>query len=159
MPTLPPTSSPRGWNHARPDGIEGAMNARTIRLALIVFGLASAIARPSGAAAQTIALPEPVGMRGQPSARLVLDGNAAFLQGDLATATADYRRALRAKPDLAVARFNLGLVELHANARAAGLRDMDRGIALAVAHGMSYAYVARLRALRAGFVQAPHADA
>ncbi|GAC1308090.1 MAG: hypothetical protein NVSMB21_12960 [Vulcanimicrobiaceae bacterium] len=136
------------------------MNARVVLAALLaVLSVGSLGAGTPPAGAQSIALPEPVGMAGDAAARLVLDGNAAFLHGDLTTAARDYRQALRAKPDLAVARFNLGLVELHANAQRAGARDMDRGIALATAHGMSRAYVARLRALRAGFVRAPQADA
>ena len=136
------------------------MNARVVLAALLAFGCVGSLGMgPRPAIAQAIELPEPVGMAGDARARLVLDGNAAFLQGDLTAAARDYRRALRAKPDFAVARFNLGLVEIHANAQAAGLRDMDRGIALATAHGMSRAYVARLRALRAGFVRAPQADA
>lgn len=136
------------------------MNASIVRsavFALACLGIVAAAARPGGA--QSISLPEPVGMAGQPTAKLVLDGNAAFLSGDLATAARDYRRALRAKPDFAVARFNLGLVEIHANAQTAGLHDMDRGIVLARQNGMSSAFVAKLRALRAGFVRAPQADA
>lgn len=136
------------------------MNASTLRAAAFALAAFASFALAAGPApAQGISLPEPVGMAGDPSARLVLDGNAAFLGGDLATAAKDYRSALRAKPNFAVARFNLGLVEIHANAKDTGLHDMDRGIALAVKAGMSRTYVARLRALRAGFVQAPQADA
>lgn len=136
------------------------MNVSTLRNAVLALAcLAGVVGTSAAAVAQAISLPEPVGMAGQPSAKLVLDGNAAFLQGDLTTAARDYRGALREKPDFAVARFNLGLVEIHANAKTAGLHDMDRGIALAAKNGMSRAYVARLRALRAGFVGAPQADA
>lgn len=136
----------------------------TIRRAAFALATASTLAfaltaAPAPVSAQSIALPEPVGMTGDPGAQLVLDGNAAFLHGDLETAAHDYGAALRGRPDFAVARFNLGLVEVHANARTAGIRDMDRGIALAVAHRMSPAYVRRLRALRAAFVAAPQADA
>lgn len=132
--------------------------ARPVRTAALALAFGT-LAAPEVAAAQAIALPEPVGMAGDPGARLVLDGNAAFLAGDLATAASDYRGALRLRPELAVARFNLGLVEVHGSARTAGIRDMDRGIALASAHRMSRAFVARLRALRSAFVAAPTADA
>lgn len=137
------------------------MNARRTALAFaLAFGSALAIGAPIVAVAQSIALPEPVGMAsGDPGARLVLDGNAAFLRGEIETAAADYRAALATRPDFAVARFNLGLVEMHENSRLSGLRDMDRGIALASAHGMGRAYVGRLRALRAAFAQVPAADA
>jgi hypothetical protein len=103
------------------------------------------------AAAQDMALPEPVGMDGDPGARGVLAGNAAFLHGDLTTAARDYRAALARKPDFAIASFNLGLVEVHQGQRSRGLADMDRGIALASEHGMSSAVISRLRALRAAF--------
>ncbi|GAC1395921.1 MAG: hypothetical protein NVS3B17_12930 [Vulcanimicrobiaceae bacterium] len=96
-------------------------------------------------------MPEPVGMAGDPSARLVLVGNDAFLHGDLASAARDYRAALAKKPDFAVATFNLGIVEVHVGRTAQGTRDMDRGIALATRHGMTTRYVAKLRALRAAF--------
>lgn len=125
---------------------------------LLAFALVFS-AVPRVGLAQAIALPEPVGMASDPGARLVLDGNAAFLHGDLGGAAADYRAALRGRPGFAVARFNLGLVEMHENSRVAGLRDMDRGIALAREGGMTRAYVGRLRALRMAFAQVPAADA
>jgi hypothetical protein len=106
-------------------------------------------------AAQDISLPEPVGMDGQPAARMVLSGNTAFLHGDLADAERDYRAALVRIPDFAVAAFNLGMVQVHEGQRAAGLKNMDRGIRLAIAHGMSAPYVTRLRSLREAFADAP----
>lgn len=137
------------------------MNARHRALALaLIFGGAFAFGAPASAVGQSIALPEPIGMAsGDPGVRLVLDGNAAFLRGEVENAAADYRAALRTRPDFAVARFNLGLVEMHENSRLSGLRDMDRGIALASAHGMGRAYVGRLRALREAFASVPTADA
>jgi hypothetical protein len=101
--------------------------------------------------AQMLALPEPVGMNGDPAARSVLAGNSAFESGDLTAAAGDYAAALRRKPDFAVATFNLGLVEIHQGKRAAGLAHMERGIGLATRNGMSPAYVRRLRALRDAF--------
>ena len=98
-------------------------------------------------------------MAGDRDAALVVAGNAAFRTGRFAVAAHDYARALAHKPDFAVARFNLGLLEAHTGAGAAGLRDMDRGISLAEAHGMSRAFTARLRALRAAFARVPTADA
>jgi hypothetical protein len=115
-----------------------------ITVALVV-GLAGA------AGAQELALPEPLGMDGDPAARRVLDGNTAFLHGDLKTAAGDYRAALARKPGFAIASFNLGLVEMHQGQRSRGLADMDRGITLATEHGMPSATVSRLRALRAAF--------
>jgi hypothetical protein len=105
----------------------------------------------AGASAADTGLPEPVGMAGDPSANLVLAGNRAFLHGDLVTATRDYRAALKGRPTLAVAEFNLGLVEMHGSGKARGLADMDRGIVLAHENGMSARFVAKLRALRAAF--------
>ncbi len=103
------------------------------------------------ATAADIELPTPVGMDGDPAARMVIDGNAAFLHGDLSGAAADYRRALGRKSDFAIATFNLGLVEMHTGNQAQGLRDMDRGIELAERHGMSGRDIARLRTLRSSF--------
>lgn len=123
------------------------------RIALLVPILCVALS--AAGLAQDMQLPEPIGMDGDPAARIVLDGNAAFMQGDLQAADRDYRKALRRKPDFAVATFNLGLVELHEGQRPRGLADMDRGIALAREHNMSSAYVARLRALRAAFAAQP----
>ncbi len=105
----------------------------------------------TAASAQTMALPAPVGMDGDPAASIVLAGNAAFLHGDLAGAARSYRAALVRKPDFAIARFNLGLVEMHRGRTTNGLHDMDRGISLAQRHGMSSGDVARLRSLRAAF--------
>lgn len=119
------------------------------RVVLAVAILLGALTRAIDA--QTLALPEPVGMNGDPAARLVLDGNAAFASDDLLAAAQDYSRALRRKPDFAVATFNLGLVELHQGKRAAGLAHMERGIGLATRNGMPPAYVRRLRALRDAF--------
>jgi hypothetical protein len=118
---------------------------RGLLAAILVAGLAGA------AAAQDMTLPVPIGMDGDPAARMVLDGNAAFLHGDLTAASGDYRAALARKPDFAIASFNLGLVEVHQGQRSRGIADMDRGIALASAHGMSHATISRLRALRAAF--------
>jgi hypothetical protein len=109
------------------------------------------VALQAGGAAQDLSLPQPVGMDGDPVARIVLDGNAAFVHGDLHAAADDYRAALGRKPNFAVARFNLGLVEMHTGQSTRGLRDMDRGIDLAAAHGMTAAFVARLRQLRRAF--------
>ena len=120
--------------------------------------VALCVAVASAAFAQNLTLPEPVGMQGDPAAATVLAGNTAFLHGDLHGAADDYRAALRRKPDFAVASFNLGLVEVHQGRRDAGLRDMNRGISLANAHGMSPGYVSRLRALRDAFVSTPVAS-
>ena len=117
----------------------------------LAFSLALVAADGGFASAQSMELPVPVGMDGDPSARMVIDGNTAFLHGDLGGATKEYRRALGRKSDFAIATFNLGLVEMHTHAEAQGLRDMDRGIALATQHGMSERDVARLRALRSSF--------
>ena len=128
-----------------------------VRASYAVVALCVAIVSglPRAADAQDLSLPAPVGMAGDPAARLVLDGNAAFRNGDLPTAAADYRRALTRKPDFAVATFDLGLVEIHAGKRVAGLAHMDRGIALARAHGMSARDVGRLRSLRDAFSSQP----
>jgi hypothetical protein len=115
------------------------------------IGFALCLALGGFASAQTIDLPVPVGMDGDPAARSVTDGNAAFLNGDLRSAASLYRAALRRKHDFAIATFNLGLVEMHTGDAKRGLRDMDRGIALARRHGMSEPDIARLRSLRAGF--------
>ncbi len=123
--------------------------APNVRFAVAVLVMLSFVAGPAGA--QSMQLPEPVGMDGDPAARLVLSGNSAFLQGDLAAADADYRAALRRKPDFAVATFDLGLVEIHEGRRMPGLAHLDRGIALAREHGMATSYIARLRALRNAF--------
>ncbi len=123
------------------------MNARTVTLAILIASAGFVRA----AVAQDLSLPEPVGMSGDPAATLVLDGNAAFLHGDLATAKRDYELAIVHKHDFAVARFNLGIVEAHGGHRTLGLSDMSQGIALARRHGMSSAYVARLVALRSAF--------
>ena len=129
------------------------------RRAVRPFAIVAFCAAVAGAAfAQSLALPEPVGMEGDPAAATVLQGNAAFLHGDLRAAAGDYRKALRRKPDFAVATFNLGLVEEHQGRRDAGLRDMNRGISLAMQHGMGSRYVARLRALRDAFVSTPVAS-
>ncbi len=123
------------------------MKSRAVVLSVLI-AFAAAVA---DAGAQDLSLPEPVGMTGDPAAAFVLDGNAAFLHGRLATAKRDYELALVHKRDFAVARFNLGLVEVHDGHRTLGLDDMSRGIALARRHGMSSAYVARLIALRSAF--------
>ncbi len=123
------------------------------RASVAIAALAAVLAAP--AAAQDLSLPEPVGMDGNPAARLVLDGNAAFVHGDLQRAAADYHAALARIPSFAIAMFNLGLVEIHEGNRGAGLADMDRGIALAGAHRMSARDIARLRSLRAAFAQQP----
>lgn len=123
--------------------------------AIAIAALALVTSSPhTGASAENTGLPEPIGMAGDPSAKLVLAGNRAFLHGDLATAKRDYRAALAARPTLAVAEFNLGLVEAHEGAQKRGLADMDRGIALARKNGMAARYVAKLRALRAAFTPA-----
>jgi hypothetical protein len=70
-------------------------------------------------------------MNGNPAAQMVLDGNNAFLHGDLHEAAKEYRAALIRVPDFAIAAFNLGLVEAHEGLRDHGLADMERGIALA----------------------------
>jgi hypothetical protein len=115
------------------------------------FGVALWLALAGVTAAQTMDLPVPVGMDGDPAARSVIDGNAAFLNGDLRGAASLYRKALRRKHDFAIATFNLGLVEMHTGDATRGLRDMSRGIVLATQHGMSPADIARLRELRAAF--------
>ena len=122
-------------------------------VACTVIALATFSMR-TGADAENTGLPEPIGMAGDPSASLVLAGNHAFLHGDLTTAKRDYRAALKGRPALAVAEFNLGLVEAHEGAQKQGLADMDRGIALARENGMAARYVAKLRALRAAFTPA-----
>lgn len=119
------------------------------RFSLLVLALAAALTGFAGA--QSIELPTPVGMNGDPAAQMVIDGNAAFLHGDLSGAAKEYRSALGRKNDFAIATFNLGLVEMHTGNGARGMRDMDRGIELAVRHGMSERDIARLRALRSSF--------
>lgn len=120
--------------------------------AVVVAAIALAtLSSYTGARAEDSGLPEPVGMAGDPSAALVLAGNRAFLHGDLVTATRDYRAALKGRPTLGVAEFNLGLVEMHGAGKSKGLADMDRGIVLAHENGMTARYVAKLRALRAAF--------
>lgn len=130
----------------------------TIRRSIAAIIALGAVLPATAVVAQNMALPEPVGMQGNPAAAIVLDGNAAFLHGDLRGAAADYREALRRKPDFAVATFNLGLVEAHQGHRDDALRDMDRGIALARQHGMGSTYVTRLRAMRDAFISAPVAS-
>ena len=120
-----------------------------VRASLVTLTLVAALG--GVAAAADIALPTPVGMNGDPAAQMVLDGNAAFLHGDLSGATKYYRAALGRKSDFAIATFNLGLVEMHTGSEAQGYRDMDRGIALAVRNGMSERDIARLRTLRSSF--------
>jgi tetratricopeptide (TPR) repeat protein len=127
-------------------------NPNMMRPARLILAATLIIALRAAAAAQE---PVPVGMDGNPVARIVLDGNAAFLRGDLHQAAIDYHRALERKPDFAVASFNLGLVEAHRGERARGLADMDRGIALAASHRMAVPFVNRLRALRRAFAAQP----
>ena len=126
-------------------------NARRSGAALVVAVALTMLSAQSHASAEDTGLPEAVGMAGAPSANLVLAGNRAFLHGDLTTAKRDYRAALKARPKLAAAEFNLGLVEIHEGAKAQGIADMDRGIALAHETGMAARFVAKLRALRAAF--------
>jgi hypothetical protein len=116
-----------------------------------LFSLALVAALGRFAAAQSMDLPTPVGMDGDPAARMVEDGNTAFLHGDLRGAAAYYHEALQRKSDFAIATFNLGLVEMHTGAEARGIADMDRGIDLATQHGMSPRDVGRLRTLRSAF--------
>lgn len=115
------------------------------------FCLMLAAAWTGFASAQSMDLPTPVGMDGDPAALMVTHGNAAFLHGDLRGAATFYRQALQRKSDFAIATFNLGLVEMHTGDRTRGVADMNRGIALATRHGMSDSDVARLRELRSAF--------
>ncbi len=116
-----------------------------------LFALALTTALAHSASAQSMDLPSPVGMAGDPAALMVANGNTAFLHGDLRGAAGYYRAALRRKNDFAIASFNLGLVEMHTGAKTRGIADMDRGIDLATQHGMSARDVGRLRALRSAF--------
>lgn len=122
---------------------------RNLSSSVLAFAFVAGLA--ATAFAQSMALPEPVGMDGDPAASDVLQGNAAFLHGDLRGAAASYRKALARKHDFAIATFNLGLVEMHTGNAAAGRSDMDRGIEIATQHGMSARDIGRLRELRAAF--------
>jgi hypothetical protein len=116
-----------------------------------LFALALVTTLGRFASAQSMDLPAPVGMAGDPAALLVENGNTAFLHGDLHGAAAYYREALERKSDFAIATFNLGLVEMHTGREARGVADMNRGIDLATQHGMSPRDVGRLRTLRSAF--------
>jgi hypothetical protein len=103
---------------------------------------------------QTLGLPAPPSSDQSPVARVIRAGNAAFLNGDLPLADADYRAALKRAPASAIAAFDLGLVELHEGRRARGLADMDRGIASAVAQHLDPSRIDYLKRLRAAFTPA-----
>jgi len=94
-----------------------------------------------------VQLPVTVGMSG-PIPAIIVQGNAAYARGDLAAAKGAYEQAVALQSDVAVAVFNLGVVHLRRGDRTRGHAEMDRGFALAAAHGMGSSTLEQMRSIR-----------